>query len=55
MGLSKIISGAVNGIDAFGVEIEVNLTYGEISFHQFNNGPLFGEDTREILDEIFGK
>jgi magnesium chelatase family protein len=27
MGLSKIISGAVNGIDAFGVEIEVNLTY----------------------------
>ncbi len=37
------------------VLIEVNLTYGEISFHQFNNGPLFGEDTREILDEVFGK
>lgn len=27
MGLSKIISGAVNGIDAYGVEIEVNLSY----------------------------
>lgn len=35
--------------------IEVNISDGEVSFHQLNNGPLFGEDTREILDEVFGK
>ena len=26
---------------------------GEIDFHQLNNGPLFGDDTKEILDEVF--
>lgn len=35
------------------VLIEVNLKYGELDFHQLNNGPLFGEDTREILEEVF--
>lgn len=35
--------------------IEVNLAYGELDFHQLNNGPLFGEDTQKILDEVFGK
>lgn len=35
--------------------IEVNINDGEVSFHQLNNGPLFGDDTREILDEVFGK
>lgn len=36
------------------VLIEANLCYGEIDFHQVNNGPLFGEDTRDILAEVFG-
>ena len=35
------------------VLIEANLCYGEIDFHQINNGPLFGDDTRNILDEVF--
>ncbi len=35
--------------------IEVNLCYGELDFHQLNNGPLFGEDTNKILDEVFKK
>lgn len=37
------------------VLVEVNLKYGELDFHQLNNGPLFGEDTKEILDEVFKK
>ena len=35
------------------VLIEANLRYGEIDFHQLNNGPLFGDDTDEILSEVF--
>lgn len=35
--------------------IEVNLCFGGIDFHQLNNGPLFGDDTKKILDEVFGK
>lgn len=35
------------------VLIEANLRYGEIDFHQLNNGPLFGEDTQRILTEVF--
>lgn len=35
------------------VLIEVNLKYGELDFHQLNNGPLFGKDTKKILDEVF--
>jgi hypothetical protein len=35
--------------------IEVNLYWGELDFHQLNNGPLFGEDTEKILAEVFGK
>ncbi len=34
--------------------IEANLHFGEIDFHQLNNGPLFGKDTEEILKEVFG-
>lgn len=36
------------------VLIEVNLRYGELDFHQFNNGPVFGGDTEEILAEVSG-
>ncbi len=35
--------------------IEINLCYGGLNFHQLNNGPLFGDDTNKILDEVFGK
>lgn len=35
------------------VLIEANLCDGELDFHQLNNGPLFGEDTDEILSEVF--
>lgn len=35
------------------VLIEANLCDGELDFHQLNNGPLFGEDTDEILCEVF--
>lgn len=37
------------------VLIEANLRYGELDFHQLNNGPVFGKDTKKILDEVFGK
>ncbi len=37
------------------VLIEANLHYGEIDFHQLNNGPLFGEDTEKILKKVFTK
>ncbi len=43
------------GEDGEPILIEANLTDGEVLFHQLNNGPLFGEDTREILNEVFGK
>lgn len=43
------------GEDGEPILIEANLSDGEIVFHQLNNGPLFGEDTREILNEVFGK
>ena len=26
---------------------------GDTQLHQYNNGPLYGEKTREILDEFF--
>lgn len=33
--------------------IEANLCDGELDFHQLNNGPIFGEDTEAILQEVF--
>ena len=35
--------------------LETNLCQGSLDLHQFNNGPLFGDDTKKILDEVFGK
>ena len=35
--------------------IEANLYDGQLDSHQIHNGPLFGEDTAKILDEVFGK
>lgn len=34
--------------------IEANLRYGELEFHQLNNGPVFGDETEVILSEVFG-
>ncbi len=35
------------------VLIEANLCRGELDFHQLTNGPVFGDDTEEILNEVF--
>ena len=35
--------------------IEFNLRAGELDFHQFNNGPIFGDLTDEILSDVFSK
>lgn len=35
--------------------IEANLCCGGIDLLQINNGPLYGKDTKKILDEVFGK
>lgn len=37
------------------VLIEVNLSNGELDFHQLNNGPLFGNRTEEIMKRVFEK
>lgn len=37
------------------VLIEVNLSNGELDFHQLNNGPLFGENVEAIMDRVFEK
>ena len=37
------------------VLIEANLCRGGIDSLQVNNGPLYGKDTKKILDEVFGK
>lgn len=35
------------------VFVEFNLKNGQLDFHQFCNGPLFGELTDEVLSEVF--
>lgn len=35
--------------------IEANLCYGGINVHQISNGPVFGDDTEKILEEVFSK
>jgi len=35
------------------VLIECNMSSGGINVHQLNNGPLFGDDTTLILDEVY--
>ena len=37
------------------VLVEMNSAYGEPELHQFSNGPIFGEDTEEVLEEVFEK
>ena len=43
------------GVDDEPILLEVNMHSGELDFHQLNNGPLFGKDTKEILNEVYGK
>lgn len=43
------------GEDGTPIMIEANLNGGGININQVNNGPIFGEDTKMILDEVFGK
>ena len=43
------------GEDGEPVFIEMNLKYGGTMYHQLSSGPFFGEDSDEILDEIYGK
>lgn len=44
-------------VDASGsvVLIEANMRKGGINLHQFDNGPLFGELTEKVLNEVFNK
>ncbi len=44
-------------VDEYGtpILIEANMRKGGINFHQFNNGPLFGDLTNDVLKEVFGK
>lgn len=37
------------------VLIEANMRKGGINLHQFDNGPLFGDLTERVLDEVFNK
>lgn len=37
------------------VFIEMNLKYGAMEYHQLFNGPLFGDKTKDILDEVYKK
>ena len=39
--------------DGTPILIEANLYDGQLDFHQIHNGPLFGEQTERILDEVF--
>lgn len=35
--------------------IEVNLNYGQLDYHQYTNGPVFGDLTEELIKEVWGK
>lgn len=52
-GISQLISWDV-AIDDNGepVIIEMNISYGELDFHQYCNGPIFGDLTPEILKKF---
>jgi hypothetical protein len=41
------------GEDGEPILIEVNLTYGEVDFHQMCNGPILGDLTEEILSRVY--
>ena len=41
--------------DGTPILIEANLSDGQLDLHQLTNGPLFGKDTKNVLDEVFNK
>lgn len=41
--------------DGTPVLIEANLYDVQLDSHQIHNGPLFGEDTKRLIDEVFNK
>lgn len=56
MGHFRLVSWDIAiGEDGEPILIEANLRNGECDFHQYNNGPLFGELTEQVLDEVFRK
>lgn len=56
MGNFRLVSWDIAiGEDGEPILIEANLRNGECEFHQYNNGPLFGKLTEQVLDEVFGK
>lgn len=55
-GVSRLISwDFAIGEDGEPILIEMNISFGELDFHQLCNGPIFGEDTERILKEVFEK
>jgi len=51
---SRLVSWDV-AIDALGLPVLMgaNLSYGDVNLHQLCNGPIFGDKTDEILQEVF--
>ena len=50
---SKLISWDLAiGKDGSPILIEANLSFGEIDFHQLNNGPIFGSMTEDIINYV---
>jgi len=52
--VSRLISWDI-AIDQSGhpLLIECNLTYGQLDFHQYCNGPIFGDLTEDVIEEVF--
>lgn len=52
--LSRLISWDL-AIDEAGhpLLIEFNLTWGQLDFHQYCNGPIFGDMTEDVLNDVF--
>jgi hypothetical protein len=51
---SKLLSWDIAiGADGEPVIIEVNMTFGQVDFHQMCNGPIFGDMTDEVLAQVF--
>lgn len=52
-GISQLISWDI-AVDADGepVVVEMNISYGELDFHQYCNGPIFGDMTADILKKF---
>lgn len=54
--ISKLVSWDIAIMeDSTPLLIEVNLSYGQLDFHQMCNGPIFGENTERILNVVFPK